>query len=41
MCVPCYEAEGNSGNVTVVAHLVLLATMSRLVETFEPGAVVA
>lgn len=37
VCVPCYEAEGNSGNVTVVAHLVLLATMSRLAETFEPG----
>lgn len=37
MCVPCYQAEGNSGNVTVVAHLVLLVTMSRLAETFEPG----
>lgn len=37
MCVPCYEAEGNSGNVTVVVHLVLLATMSRLAETLEPG----
>ena len=37
MCVPCYEAERNSGNVTMVVHLVLLATMSRLAETFEPG----
>lgn len=36
MCVPCCETEGNSVSVTVVGHPVLLATMPRLAETFEP-----
>lgn len=40
MCVPSSEAEGNSVNLTVVGHPVLLAVVPRLTETFEPGTVV-